>query len=391
MMASSDDPSAARSGTAWGGVVVDGQFAGGRQLSVPSPATSKLFERQSLTRAATARRLAPTEDGNPALNRLAELAAQLLDTRSAQVSLLSDVQHVAAGTGDAAASVGTEGPLNDSLCTVTVAEGAPLVVADAVNDDRVCRLPPVQTGMVGSYLGVPLVTEDGHTIGSLCVFDPEPRTWSESHSALLEQLASPVVAELELAALSADYDASRVVWQLAVDAAGVGAFDWDLDTGALRWDDRLVELFGLERSDFGGTIEAFNDRVHPQDRPRVTQALQNAIATGGPYAAEYRVVHPDGQVRWISARGHTITDEDGRAVRVIGAAHDSTGVRASDARVSRILEAMPSAFYSVDVDWRFTYVNAEAERLLGFTRAELLGGVLWELFPAAGGSDLEDN
>ena len=342
-----------------------------------------------MSRASAARRLAPGEGGNPALNRLAELAAQLLGTRSAQISLLSTVQHVAAGTGDAAAAVGTEGPLTDSLCTVTAAEDGPLVVVDAVNDDRVSTLPPVLTGTVGSYLGVPLTTDEKHVIGSLCVFDPEPRTWSEADSTLLEQLASPVVAELELAALSADYDAGRVVWQLAVDAAGVGAFDWDLDTGDLRWDDRLLELFGLDRSSFGGTIDAFNKTVHPDDLPRVTQALRSAIATGGQYAAEYRIVQPDGSVRWISARGHTMSDESGRPVRVIGAAHDSTAVQDGEARVSRILEAMPTAFFSVDADWRFTYVNGEAERLLGHPREDLVGGVLWELFPAAVGSEFE--
>ena len=53
------------------------------------------------------------------------------------------------------------------------------------------------------------------------------------------------------------------------------------------------------------------------------------------------------------------------------------------ARTARVLEAMSAAFYSLDTDWRFTYVNAEAERLLDRPREELLGGVLWDLVPAA--------
>ena len=132
------------------------------------------------SRASAARRLAPGEAGSQALNRLAELAARLLGAGSAQVSLLTDVQLVAAGAGQAVASVGLEGPLEESLCTVTAASGAPLLVGDAVTDERVRELPPVTSGDVGSYLGVPLVDDDGHTIGALCVFDPEPRTWSDS-------------------------------------------------------------------------------------------------------------------------------------------------------------------------------------------------------------------
>ena len=342
-----------------------------------------------LSRASAARRLTPGEDGNPALNRLAELAARLLDAGSAQVSLISDVQHVAAGVGQAAASVGLEGPAEESLCTVTVAGAGPLLVADAVNDDRVSTLPPVRSGAVGAYLGVPLLAEDGHAIGALCVFDPEPRRWSDSDVLLLEQLAAPVVAELQLAAITADYDASRLVWQLAIDAAGVGAFDWDLVSGDLRWDDRLLELFGFDRETFTGSIEAFNAAVHPDDLPRVTQALQTAIESCGRYAAEYRIVHPGGQVRWIAARGQSLCDESGVATRLIGAAYDSTAVQEGEARVARILEAMPTAFYSVDCDWRIRYINAEAERLLGHAREELVGRDLWEMFPAAVGSDFE--
>lgn len=189
-------------------------------------------------------------------------------------------------------------------------------------------------------------------------------------------------------ALSAD---DRLVWEVAVGAAGVGAFDWDLETGELRWDDRLLEIFGLARGTFGGTIEAFREHVHPEDLPRVTAALERAIETCGEYAAEYRVIRPDHTERWVFARGRATAGPSGRAVRVLGAAYDTTSRREADVRVARVLEAMPTAFYHLDRDWRFTYVNAEAEALLGSPRADLIGGVVWDLFPAATGSRFEDN
>ena len=76
-----------------------------------------------------------------------------------------------------------------------------------------------------------------------------------------------------------DDESDRVALRLAVDAAGVGAFVWDLVSKRLRWDDRLLDLFGLDESTFGGTIEAFNACVHPDDLPRVSAALERAIAT----------------------------------------------------------------------------------------------------------------
>ncbi len=338
-----------------------------------------------------ATRLLPPAGSTAALDRLAELAARLLGTASAQVSLLSDVQLVAGGAGAASDSVGRTGPLEASLCTVTAAAGQPaLIVTDARSDPRVRHLPPVEGGAVGAYLGTPLVS-DGTVVGVLCVFDSEPRAWSDTDVATLRQLAASVVTELELSALVGEYEGDRVRWGLAIDAAGIGTFDWDLRTGTLTWDERLIAMFGYEPHRSTLTIDDFNARLHPDDVARVGEALQNSIETCGEYEAEYRVVRPDGETRWVHARGRALADNRGRTVRVLGAAYDTTGERAGESRVARVLEAMPAGFYSLDRDWRFTHVNAEAERLLQNSREELLGRNLWETFPAAVNSVFEDS
>jgi len=322
-------------------------------------------------------------------NRLASLAARLLDAPSAQISILTDVQHVAAGAGAAAGAVGTQGPLEESLCTVTVRQRQPLLVDDAPRDERVAHLPPVTSGVVGSYLGVPLVTPDGTYVGALCVFDPEPREWTPEQVATLQDLVAPVIAELELLALSGEYASTQARWEVAMDAAGVGGFDWDLTTGRLSWDERLLEMFGYGEESFSGTIEGFEARVHIDDLPRVRDALQHAIDNCTTYIAEYRIVLPGGETRWVHARGRAMCDATGSVNRLLGAAYDTTAAHEGDARVARILESMSAAFFSLDNEWRFTYVNAEAERLLGRPREQLIGGEIWELFPSAVGSDFE--
>ncbi|HYH71752.1 MAG TPA: SpoIIE family protein phosphatase [Nocardioides sp.] len=193
------------------------------------------------------------------------------------------------------------------------------------------------------------------------------------------------------AASALDAESDRLAWSLAVDAAGVGAFVWDLDTGLLRWDGRLLELFGLDEDSWGGTIEAFNRCVHPDDLGRVTDALQVSIGACSDYSAEYRVLLPGGAVRWIEARGRALPDRaGGPAARLVGAAYDTTAVHDGEARVGRVLESMSSAFFQLDRDWRFTYVNSEAERLLGSGRTRLLRKTIWDAFPAAVGSVFED-
>jgi serine phosphatase RsbU (regulator of sigma subunit)/PAS domain-containing protein len=361
-----------------------------REPQVAGPRAAAELLQADRPRARAARRLR-LRDASVVLDRLAELAARLVGAPIAQISLLDDVEVVVAGTGLPPGTVGRESPLDRTACAVPAAERAPVVVPDVHDEPRAAELPQVRAGLVGAYVGVPLIDTDGHTVGVLCVAAPTPRPWSDTDLATLRQLAAAAVSELELAALRAEYESDRVRWGLAVDAAGIGTFDWDLHTGELTWDARLVEMFGYSDGEFGGSIDDFNARVHPDDLPRVTDALQASIASCGDYEAEYRVVWPTGDTRWVQARGRTLADDGGAASRVLGAAYDTTAERAAGLRVTRVLEAMPAGFYSLDREWRFTHVNAEAERLLGAGRDELLGQELWTAFPAAVNSAFEES
>jgi PAS domain S-box-containing protein len=341
---------------------------------------------------AAVRRLESTALGSRALQRLTGLAARLLHADAASVSLLGDVETVVSGDGLPTGAVGRQLPIEASLAAVALTAGpGPLMVPDAARESRLAGLPPVVSGDVGSYLAAPLVVFDGSPVGVLAVYGRRPRLWSPSEIALLRQLADSAATELELSALAREFEAHRLRFELAIDAAEIGSFDWDLATGRLVWDDRLVQLFGYDRAGFDETIEAFLDRCHPDDRERTMDALQTATDACGEYEAEFRVVLPSGETRWVQARGRVLADDRGTAVRLVGAAYDTTRQRHTDARVSRVLEAMNAAFIALDRDWQFSYVNAEAERVLGRTREEMLGGSIWELFPAAVGSDFERN
>ncbi|WP_019143907.1 SpoIIE family protein phosphatase [Aeromicrobium massiliense] len=179
------------------------------------------------------------------------------------------------------------------------------------------------------------------------------------------------------------------LWEVAVGAAGVGVFVWDLVSGELRWDGRLLDIFGLDETTFDGTIDAFFASVHPEDRERVSSALDAAIDTTGTFEAEYRIVSHEAETRWVTARGTVAPGPDGRPANLLGAAFDSTAERDQDARVTQVLEAMPMAFFSLDRDWCFTYANPVAQRLLGAVSLDVVGHVIWELFPASVGSDFE--
>ncbi|MGQ7297739.1 SpoIIE family protein phosphatase [Quadrisphaera sp. KR29] len=322
------------------------------------------------------------------MRRLAALATSSLRTASAQVVYLGEVQTAAAASGAAEPSVAEPTALTEAVSTLVVVDDGPVVVCDAARDSRVADLEPVRAGVVGACLGVALSWSSGEVVGALCVFDHRPRQWSEDDVAVLVQLAEFAVLALEPTAATDD-DARRVLHELSVAAAGVGTFDWDLTTGRLAWDDRLVELFGYRRGEFGESIEDFNARVHPDDLPHVSGLLQTAIASGGTYEATYRVVIPGRRPRWVAARGRALRDPSGAAARLLGAAWDATASHEAVAEVAAVVEDLAVGFFALDRAWNFTQVNAEAELLLERSREELVGRNVWEQFPAAIGSPFE--
>jgi len=339
--------------------------------------------------AAVGRLLAVLDDAT-GLDRLTRLAALLLDAPRAQVSLLSDVQVVVSSHGMQLAPEQRRSAVEDSLCTVTAQGGRPLAVGDALVDARVAGLAPVVSGAVRAYLGVPLRNSSGTTLGALCVHDVTPRIWSPQQVGVLAELAESVVAELELRALTGEASASATRLGLAVEAADIGSFDLDPVSGALIWDDRLIRLFGYQPETFDAHLDSFTRRVHEEDRERVVEGLHRAVRTSGELSSEFRIVRPSGEVRWVEARGRVVVRGRSGAGRLLGVAYDSTELRAARDRFARLLETMGEAFFALDREWQFTYVNRQAERLLGRPREDLLGAVLWEQFPDALGTTFEE-
>ena len=119
---------------------------------------------------------------------------------------------------------------------------------------------------------------------------------------------------------------SRNQLRLALDAGRMGLWNWNLKTDQLHWDRRQFELFGVDpqRGDPSGA-EVLR-AVHPDDLPALRAAIEAAIAgeNGGDFSAEFRIVQPDGGVRWKSSQGHVVSALDGSPERMIGLSFDVT-------------------------------------------------------------------
>lgn len=130
------------------------------------------------------------------------------------------------------------------------------------------------------------------------------------------------------AGFAPDIDPAR--FELALSAAALGTFDWDIVHDRLAWDDRLCRIFGREPGDPPGSGSTFWDTVFPEDTGDVAEALDAAMDQCGEFLSEHRIVVPDGRVRWVDVRGRVYRGPDGRPARMLGVARDSTLERARD-------------------------------------------------------------
>ncbi len=111
--------------------------------------------------------------------------------------------------------------------------------------------------------------------------------------------------------------------RFVLEAAGVGIWDLDFRTGVLQWSEILEAQHGLAPGTFGGTLEAFIERVHPEDRDAVLTTMK-AHQSGGNFSIQHRTLWPDGTVRWLSGAGRIEVGPQGEPLRGVGISLDVT-------------------------------------------------------------------
>ncbi|MGZ5501355.1 MAG: PAS domain-containing protein, partial [Nitrososphaeraceae archaeon] len=114
---------------------------------------------------------------------------------------------------------------------------------------------------------------------------------------------------------------------LAQKSAGAGVWDWDMNAEKLIWSDEFYILFGLDPKKDTATFDTWRKVLHPEDRQRAEEKINESIKDKKPLFNEYRIVLPSGKIRWINALGNTIYDGHDKAVRMSGICIDITEKR----------------------------------------------------------------
>ncbi|MBD0334437.1 MAG: EAL domain-containing protein [Cyanobacteria bacterium Co-bin13] len=182
---------------------------------------------------------------------------------------------------------------------------------------------------------------------------------------------------------------SQERYALATCESRVGVWDWDLTTNQIYISPNLKALLGYRDEDIANQMEHWGKLIYAEDQARVSAALQAHLeGRTAEVALSHRMIHRDGSIRWILARGVAFRDSTGRPVRMAGTDTDITDLKyaeealiQSHRQVADILESITDAFIALDESWRFTYINQRAEQLLHHSREQLQGRVIWQEFP----------
>jgi hypothetical protein len=176
--------------------------------------------------------------------------------------------------------------------------------------------------------------------------------------------------------------------EAALSASGTGTFRWNIRTDELTWDENLDRLFGLRPGETARSLQQFLSLVHPDDRQGVIDRCRRCRDEGADFDMEFRVVRPDGSVRWLHDKGRTFFDpEDGRPAYMTGACADVTvrraaadALRESGARFRQLADAMPQMVWVTRPDGYHEYYNRRWYEFTGApegsTDGEAWNGVL---------------
>ncbi|WP_218014067.1 PAS domain-containing protein [Rubellimicrobium roseum] len=234
-------------------------------------------------------------------------------------------------------------------------------------EERIAFDDGSEVALVGN--AVPLLGADGRTRGAVAAFvDVTGRRKVEA--ALRE---------------------SEERFRFALDAAGgIGTWDWDVEGDRIHASELFAEMCGVdpERARSGLPVAEYLAGIHPDDRAEVQRLIGEAVAGGGEYRAEYRILGRDGGVHWVIARGRCLRDAEGRSRRFPGVAFDITErkaaeeeLRARTAELESLLVSAPLGIAFFDREHRWLRINEELAAINGFSVEGHIGRRLEDLLP----------
>jgi PAS domain S-box-containing protein len=214
---------------------------------------------------------------------------------------------------------------------------SPVVSTDYETETRFRASPIVLKPGARSGVTTPILGPDGPW-GVLGVHSRTPGRFSSDHIAMLDTFANVLGGAISRRAVEITVRDRDERLELALAASRTGFWEWNVRTGRVLWSDEICRLHGMPPGTELESLDAYLTLVHEEDRGWVGERIQRASETGS-YDAKFRIVLPDGRIRWTHGTAKVFFDPEHRAVRMIGVARDVTEEVELEAHRERAVEA----------------------------------------------------
>jgi len=238
---------------------------------------------------------------------------------------------------------------------------------------------------------IPILSEDIAVIaaivlwGCVCAMIYMYRRWLDVQANLAEQ--SVEIARYEARETQRTQKSSDDYHARIQRITRLGTWELDVKNNRLNWSDEVFAIFGLAREDGFLTYEQYLKRIHPADRPVVEEAVSECLRNGNPYAIDYRIVTPDGDVRIVFEQNQLVSEND-RSVGIRGSIVDATEKKLSETdlrdqygMLQFLIDAIPIPVFHKNENGIFESSNKAYEDFFGVHKGDVIGNTVYDFLP----------
>jgi PAS domain S-box-containing protein len=208
--------------------------------------------------------------------------------------------------------------------------GRATVVKDVMNDPRIRDFASKYKSIgVGAFISIPALN-DRQWEANLTVDHPQARDWRPDETQLMRDITARLWSAYKRARAVEALRDSEERLRHALEAGRMGVWERDTRIDAVKWSKESYTILGLSPFSLEPSYQTWAERVHPDDLPVANEKMRKGIEEKGEFRYEYRIIWPDGSVRWVEGHGKPVYDEDGQCLKVSGLIVDITETKQAE-------------------------------------------------------------
>jgi PAS domain S-box-containing protein len=241
-------------------------------------------------------------------------------------------------------------------------EPEPVLIPDVEREPGLAKLlsvPPegvtgtqgtqgVQGAQIRALALVPMKYR-GRLLGAFVLAHDEPHLFSDDEVRIARTIAGHAALAIERHRTGEALERSYGQLLLALEAGGMETWEWDISSGTVAWSESRERTSGLALSTFPAMWQAFQQDIVEEDREHVLRGIERALDERSTYEMTYRIERPDGELRWVGARGAVAVDRTGCPVQIVGVCSDITDRKRHEDALAVLAEASEVLYSSLSL------------------------------------------